>query len=155
MQGGGTGNHNKECNNYGCKAANDDIKQCIPVIFHLEPFFNHWRLHVKLHPWRDSGAYDPDDHSKVSSVEFHMWLGDRMADLRPMRFTHKGRNHIHEQSQTEYQEDAFGNFIIALDYQEPDQDSGKRNRNIFTYSKYLHAAGNPGEFSGRIPDICQ
>ena len=153
MQRGSARHDDKKSDYNGADRADDHVPDNEFIVGDLDPFFDHRRLHVKLHPRRDGRAHQPQDHPKVIFVPLHGRFTEGFSNIGPVRFRQDRRNYVRKQENAEEQEYPFGGLVIALDNYKPYGYRRDGDRNIFADAEHHHAPRHAGKLRGRVSDV--
>ncbi len=149
----GAGYHDEERNHVGHDAAEDHVDAAESVVALRNALLDDRRLQVELHPGRDGGADQADDHDQIAGVGIEL-RDDRVRERQfPVRFREKCRDRIGEINQRKKQQDAFHGLVRAAHDDGPDQRRADGDRDVFADTEDAHARGEAGELGRDVAEV--
>ena len=102
-------------------------------------------LRQKNHPGSDGGAHGGNHQADEARVILEMGNHERQTNLAPIGLCEKGRDDIGHEHAANGKEHLLDTLVAAAHDEQPYDDAGNGNRNVFAHAKELHAGGDTGK----------
>jgi hypothetical protein len=153
VEGCRAGHDDEEGDHVRDDAAEDDVPARVAVVLEGHALLHDRRLQVELHPGRDRGAHEPDDHVEAGGVQVRRGLEGVEERLLPVGVGQEARERIGDVEDAGDEEHPLDHPVGAAQDEPPDEDRPEGDGDVAVHAEDRHARGEPGELGDRVAEV--
>jgi len=155
VEGSSGANDDEEDDDHAGDATDENIESGLGILARADFFFDETCLEIEELPWSDRGANETREHHEVASVKVAGGDDGHFSGKNPVGMRKQGGKKVAEIEGTEDQKYDLDETIGTFEDQNPDNDSGQWNGNIFIEAKELAGGSDAGKFRNYVKQVDQ
>ena len=153
VERGGGAEDDEENDDHATDAAEQDVELGLGILPRADFFLDEAGLEIEELPGGDGGANERGEGDEIAGVEMDAGDESHAGSENPIGMGEQRRKKIGQVEDAGNEEDDFDLAVVPFQNENPDEQGGDRDGDVFADAEDLRGGGNAGEFGDDVAEI--